>query len=258
MFEQFTIFLLLGQEEIRLARLVAHFTARHDVELEKCKIFMIHSGGDSQRLPAQSVCGKAWSTMPLLDSHGGLRTPLDVLIDQLLKLFSNTKVDIVRPDNRLINCFCFQTGLIVASSDVLLLLPTGFAPQWPDEGACGIAIPADKPYGPNHGVYKTEEIDDSASNICVCAAVSEFYQKASVRELEAKGAVRPDGQVLLDTGVVYFSSHVVMNFIRLCQGTALRSCTYHGLDSATPALRVELYSDILLAMSGGLNITKDQ
>ena len=34
-------------------------------------VFMIHSGGDSQRLPCQSVCGKAWSALPLLNAETG-------------------------------------------------------------------------------------------------------------------------------------------------------------------------------------------
>ena len=33
--------------------------------LDEHLVCVVHSGGDSQRSPSQSVCGKAWSTLPL-------------------------------------------------------------------------------------------------------------------------------------------------------------------------------------------------
>ena len=33
--------------------------------LNRSKVCIIHSGGDSQRSPTQSVCGKAWSSLNL-------------------------------------------------------------------------------------------------------------------------------------------------------------------------------------------------
>jgi hypothetical protein len=38
-----------------------------EADLASSLVFVIHSGGDSQRLPGQSVTGKAWSALPVLN-----------------------------------------------------------------------------------------------------------------------------------------------------------------------------------------------
>ena len=139
---------------------------------------MIHSGGDSQRLPCQSVTGKAWSTLPTCNRQNELDAPVDLLLQSLFDLF----VDV-------------PAGLVVASSDVLLLIPPGFRPTWPMLGATGLAIPTEKALGPNHGVY---QVAAEGGNVRV---VDKFWQKATVPELAAAGAVRSDETVLIDTGV---------------------------------------------------------
>lgn len=45
--------------------LCAHVDRAKPVSISQCKIFMIHSGGDAQRIPLFSVCGKAWCTLPI-------------------------------------------------------------------------------------------------------------------------------------------------------------------------------------------------
>ena len=107
--------------------------------LERCRTFLIHSGGDSQRLPCQSVCGKAWSALPAYNAEFELNAPIDLLLQAMFTLFRTVR-----------------TGLVVASSDVLLLVPRGFPCHWPSVGATGLAIPTDKHTGPNHGVYQVE------------------------------------------------------------------------------------------------------
>lgn len=100
--------------------------------LNDCRIFMIHSGGDSQRLPCQSVCGKAWSALPTYNAGFELDAPIDLLLHAMFKLFANVR-----------------SGLVVASSDVLLLIPNDFPCYWPSSGATGLAIPTDKHIGPS-------------------------------------------------------------------------------------------------------------
>ncbi len=114
--------------------------------MDKVRIFMIHSGGDSQRLPTQSVCGKAWSALPTYNAQFELDAPIDLLLYRLFELFA-----------------AVPSGLVVASSDVLLLIPPSFVPHWPSIGATGLAIPTDKAYGPNHGVYCVTAHPESAS-----------------------------------------------------------------------------------------------
>lgn len=78
-----------------------------------------------------------------------------------------------------------------------------------------------------------------------------------MEELTASAAVRPDNTVLIDTGVIYFSKPAVATLLTLARTLPLSNCTYLGLDSGLPALRVELYSDIMLAMGYGLGRSFD-
>lgn len=86
-------------------------------KIEDARILMIHSGGDSQRSPTNTVCGKAWSALNSISSqttseeHGsivGCNTPIDVLLQQLCIFFHR------------IPSGC----LVVGSSDVLLIVPS--------------------------------------------------------------------------------------------------------------------------------------
>ena len=47
-----------------------------DAWLDDRLILIIHSGGDSQRAPSQSVCGKAWSLLPTVPP----KAPVDLLM----------------------------------------------------------------------------------------------------------------------------------------------------------------------------------
>ena len=212
--------------------------------LERCRTFLIHSGGDSQRLPCQSVCGKAWSALPAYNAEFELDAPIDLLLQAMFSLFRGVR-----------------TGLVVASSDVLLLIPRGFPCHWPSVGATGLAIPTDKHTGPNHGVYQVEAApadggrDPEARFV---RRVSRFFQKASVAEMAAAGAVREaDQTVLIDSGVIYFSQPATATLLELARTYPLDCCTYLGLDMNRRPLRIELYSDIMMAMGGGMGLTKE-
>lgn len=200
---------------------------------------MIHSGGDSQRLPCQSVCGKAWSALPIYDSQHELCAPIDLLLHRMFQLFDRV-----------------SAGLVVASSDVLLLVPPGWTTTWPQQGATGLAIPTPAHYGPNHGVYQVAAA--ASGSTPSCAVVTHFWQKASVPALTAAGAVRAsDGRVLLDTGVIYFSPPATALLLDLARTAPLDRCTYLGVDSDARPLRVELYSDIMMAMGGGMGLSRE-
>ena len=219
--------------------------------LAASRVFMIHSGGDSQRLPSQSVTGKAWSQLPVAATPGGvggdLAAPIDLLLARLFELFADV-----------------ASGLVVASSDVLLYLPPVPPPEWPSTGAAGLAIPCTAALGPNHGVY---QVDGWASappppppyTRAVAYNVARFWQKASVVEMADGGAVRRfDDTVLLDTGVLYFAPPAVAHLVELARTHPLERCTYLGVDSAHPPLRLELYSDVMMALGGGAGLTRAQ
>jgi fucokinase len=216
-----------GGATLHALLVVADLMAGGPHRLADCRVFMIHSGGDSQRLPAQSVCGKAWSALPSVDAESGeLQAPIDLLVKTMLDLFASV-----------------DAGLVVASSDVLLLVPPGFVTHWPQRGVTGLAIPADKALGPHHGCYQASAQRAAAgADAANCYRVSRFWQKASVPELTAGGAVRPaDGTVLIDSGVVYFSPAATQELLGLCEASPLDCCTYRGLDMGRAPLRIELY-----------------
>ena len=217
--------------------------------LANTRVFLIHSGGDSQRLPCQSVCGKAWCALPTFGAGGELCAPVDLLVDALFRLFRGVRA-----------------GVVVASSDVLLLVPPGFPAHWPQSGATGLAIPTDAAIGPNHGVYQTTGFSARPGDpdAVHCSKVTHFWQKASVAQLSAAGAVRGDGTVLIDSGVVYFAPTAVTRLLEVARAPPLDSCSYLGLDAgavggaAPPALRIELYTELMMAMGGGLGATREE
>lgn len=203
--------------------------------LDEHLVCVVHSGGDSQRSPSQSVCGKAWSTLPLFGGRSGgeLAAPFDLLVDQLLAL-----------------CAGCTGGCVVACSDVLLHLPTLVEGALAaGRGVTGLAVNADGArYGPKHGVYVAGGGDAAAVGGAACA---NFLQKASMGALEAAGAVDGRGEVALDSGVLYVDAPTSKALLKLCtdDGGALRSATSRG--AAGGCARVELYSDVLNAVSGG-------
>ena len=192
------------------------------------KVVLIHSGGDSQRMPSQSVCGKAWSALPSLTTNDELVTPFDHMVAIMMQLLDQA-----------------PCGLVVGCSDTLLSFPSLSNLEFPEDGPTGLAISMPASYGPRHGVYKLAGSSDSVQ------AVESFYQKASVVELESDGAV-VDGQVFLDSGVIYFPRKTVSSLIDLARQPVVRRCTYMSVDSNETPIRIELYSDILMAFAGGM------
>ena len=202
------------------------------------------------------MCGKAWSSLPSLSgSDGELDAPIDMLLKCIMRMFAAPEPQgREEPQDA-------PTGLVVASSDVLLLIPESFYPApgkpslWAPRGATGLAIPTDKALGPNHGVYHCAAPPQPGSHV---ARVSKFFQKATVPEMAAAGAVRADDKVLIDTGVIFFSAETTAVLLELARLHPLDSCTYAGLDCGRPALRIELYSDIMMAMDKGLGLSLQQ
>lgn len=221
-------------------------------------ILMVHSGGDSQRSPTNSVCGKAWSC---LNSHrkedGGSNTPIDLLLEQFTQLFAGGVP---------------SGALVVASSDVLLVLP-----PWPvdwasQRGVVGLAASVPAALGPNHGVYVTatsaiacarrgRDVEERSEDRKVMTQrVMQYLQKASLVDLTAKGAVSTEGNVLIDTGVLFFCPQITRELMSLPKAHAVfrRCCSRGETEGGTAegrveaALRLELYTDMLLALSDGL------
>lgn len=138
------------------------------------RILVIHSGGDSKRVPQYSACGKLFSPVPRELPDGRRSTLFDEFIIGMSGMPAR-----------------FKEGMLVLSGDVLLL----FNPLQMDftfRGAAAISFKEDVETGKDHGVF----LGDSDGN------VGKFLHKQSVAQLKSLGAVDEHGAVDLDTGAI--------------------------------------------------------
>lgn len=81
-----------------------------------------------------------------------------------------------------------------------------------------------------------------------------YLQKPSFGEAEASGAFLPSSshpEVAIDSGVVVFSAAATAALAGLAYSEMFRGCTARGVAGGAAALRLELYSDLLLALKTG-------
>lgn len=93
-----------------------------------------------------------------------------------------------------------------------------------------------------------------------------YLQKPSVEVAEASGAFLPPkpsdrtsengsenlaAEVAIDSGVVVFSGPATIALRGLAFSDAFKGCTARGVAAGAAALRLELYSDLLLALKTG-------
>ncbi len=145
------------------------------------RILVIHSGGDSKRIPQYSACGKLFSPVPreLPDGRGS------TLFDEFIIGMSTVPSRIAE-------------GMLVLSGDVLLLFnPLQIDAQF--QGAAAISIKAPVDIGKDHGVYLSDETGH----------VKMFLHKQKEEMLRQMGAVNPEGNVDLDTGAVLLEPKVL-------------------------------------------------
>ncbi len=145
------------------------------------RFLVIHSGGDSKRVPQYSACGKLFSPVPRELPDGRRST----LFDELMIVMSGMAAR-------------FREGMLVLSGDVLLL----FNPLQIDgsfRGAAAISVKEAVETGKDHGVF----LCDSNGN------VGRFLHKQSVAQLKDLGAVNEHGSVDLDTGAILMDAELL-------------------------------------------------
>jgi fucokinase len=144
------------------------------------RILIIHSGGDSKRVPQYSACGKLFSPVPRV-GHSNQR---DTLFDEFIALAATF------PDR-------LPGGIVVGSGDVLLLFdPCQIAVSEGNAVAMSSKVSVD--IGVDHGVFLADESGE----------IVEFLHKQPEQVLRSKGAVDADGNVDLDIGFVWLSGDV--------------------------------------------------
>lgn len=178
-----------GGATFNVLRYISEQSDKEDQEniFKNKRILVIHSGGDSKRVPQYSAIGKLFSPVPreLPDGRGS------TLFDEFMIGMSGVPSRI-------------KEGMLVLSGDVLLL----FNPLQIDaifHGAAAISIKESVEVGKKHGVF----LNDGHDN------VGQFLHKQSEKHLREVGAVNNQNCVDLDTGAVLFDSDLLESLFNL-------------------------------------------
>ena len=178
------------------------------------RVLVIHSGGDSKRVPQYSALGKLFSPVPHELPDGRSST----LFDEFIIAMSAVPGRI-------------REGMLLLSGDVLLL----FNPlliDWSGSGAAVISFKEDVETGKDHGVYLRGEDGN----------VKSFLHKQSVEMLESAGAVNKAGCVDIDTGAILFGVDLLTSLFSLISiDGVFNPSLYHKF--VNDKVRLSLYGD---------------
>ena len=167
----FNVLKFIAQEHLKQSQ-------KRDNPFSRKRILVIHSGGDSKRVPQYSAVGKLFSPVPreLPDGRGS------TLFDEFMIAMSGVPSRI-------------SEGMLVLSGDVLLLFnPLQIDAQF--TGAAAISVKEPVQTGKNHGVFLNDGM----------GSVKNFLHKHSEERLREIGAVNEHGTVDLDTGAILMSA----------------------------------------------------
>lgn len=201
----------------------------HDLLVDQ-RVLIIHSGGDSRRLPAYAASGKLFLPLDRRHRDGTSATMFDLILADLVRVHAKG---------------ARAGSTLIASGDVLLNA-SSHAIDLRAPGITGVAFPAPAKVASKHGVY----VHDGKG------LVTRFLQKPSADELASHGALTPDGRALVDSGIVSIDAHTA---IRLLRASGLRlDPDDHRLRFSGEFSRIiegvsrpmDLYEDVLMAASG--------
>ncbi len=184
------------------------------------RILVIHSGGDSKRVPQYSACGKLFSPVPRELPDGRRST----LFDEFMIGMSGMPAR-------------FREGMLILSGDVLLL----FNPLQIDftfRGAAAISIKEDVETGKDHGVFLSDETGN----------VGNFLHKQSVEQLRNLGAVNDHGAVDLDTGAIMLDCDLLESLFDLV-GEKGRIVSEKYNRFVNEKARISFYGDFLYPLA---------
>ncbi|MBD3183136.1 hypothetical protein GF312_12650 [Candidatus Poribacteria bacterium] len=145
------------------------------------RIWILHSGGDSKRLPAYSPFGKVFIPLPVEREFDRPVALFDLILENLIRLPIQDKGQ-----------------MVIASGDVLLSYNNNEL-VFSHSGITGVAYPGAVDVASRHGVYITEH-RKWGDNL---REVMDFLQKPSPDEL--KSSVDIAGKALVDTGIINFN-----------------------------------------------------
>ena len=157
------------------------------------RVLLVHSGGDSRRLPQYSPGGKLFGVLPSRTQPRGTTT----VFDETLALSAAWAERI-------------PSGLLVASGDVVLHFDAASV-KWDRPGATGVAMRLPVETGSHHGVYVVGAGDQ----------VYTFLQKPTAAQVKAAGGMLADGRVAVDIGLLRFDAELTAALTELAGFKAL-------------------------------------
>ena len=191
------------------------------------RILVIHSGGDSKRVPQYSVCGKLFSPVPRELPDGRAST-----------LFDEFLIGMAGVPSR------FKEGMLVLSGDVLLLFnPLQIDNQF--HGAAAISIKSPAGVGKDHGVFLNDGND----------YVKNFLHKQTVETLLKYGAVNEQGSVDIDTGAVLFDVDLMSALFSLIARNGIVIQEKYD-QFVNERARISLYGDFLYPLAADSTLTQ--
>ncbi len=179
------------------------------------KILVIHSGGDSKRVPQYSACGKLFSPVPRVLPDGRRSTLFDEFMIGMSTVASR-----------------ISEGMLICSGDVLLLF-NALQIDFYGAGAAALSIKEKVETGKNHGVFLKDE----------SGMVGRFLHKQTVETLTSYGAVDSRGNVDIDTGAVILNSEVLSGLYSLVDTEE----KYHQF--VNERARISFYADFLYPLA---------
>ncbi len=194
-------------------------------DFKDLRILVIHSGGDSKRVPQYSALGKLFSPVPHELATGRPAT----LFDEFMIAMSSVPARM-------------KEGMLLCSGDVLLL----FNPlqiDYSGEGAACISFKEDVDTGKNHGVFLKGEDGN----------VERFLHKQSVEDLRRWGAVNDNDCVDIDTGAVIFSSDMLSSLYGLISTDGEFDDAKYD-ETVNSRVRLSLYGDFLYPLATGATL----
>ena len=188
------------------------------------RVLVIHSGGDSKRLPHYSAFGKLFLRVPHELPDGRAST----LFDEFVVSLSGIPLHM-------------HEGVVVASGDVLLMFDH-MQLDFNRQGIVGVGMRVPAEVGTRHGVFVTDR--DTGQ-------VRQFLHKPSVARMEQAGALDGERRVDVDTGIVWMDPETGGRWVALAdpgEGWApLSEGTLGRLIAEGTA--VNLYGDFLGALA---------
>ncbi|HGJ64517.1 TPA: hypothetical protein ENS27_03910 [bacterium] len=213
------------------------------------RILILHSGGDSKRIPAYSAIGKIFMPLPTefssICQQEECRNSVFISILELIL------------GNLMLLPYLDEGQVIIASGDVLL----SFDPSeiiFSKYGITGLAYPDNIETASNHGVYIIDQCHHFG--ICEPKLVKDFIQKPSCDELESCNGFDPAKRAFVDTGVMNFGIDVIKAIMDMSGIIIKKDLVSIEKDSLCESLinskaQLDIYKEIPYAVLGKNHIS---